>query len=432
MREIRSAALIVNAQSRRGRKLFKHACRRLRDLPFKVSPHAVKNPAHLDRTVRQALEAKPDLVILGGGDGTISGLVDLLVGHDVVLGVLPLGTANSFARTLGLPLDIDGAIDVLASGVPQRIDLGMIDRDYFANCAAIGISPQIAETVPHKLKKVAGRVGYLGWAAYQLGRFRPFTLFVDDGSGEKELRVVEVRISNGPYHGGTWLVDEASVTSGLIVVQAVREVLDEVDQLREQFLSLKRARFSGTHLPPVPKLRRQIQELEIKQMTSSMSIKKERELVEKIGALQTQITAQDEMMDGDEEVAAARDLFRAGEKKRKELTHEMKRVRDEAQNAHELMREALKANRVARRKADAAQRAFVNSKEQADEVHADYIEQLRQLSAIDKVVAERRKGGTGASAIESVANAEELFGKFLAGEKLSTEQLMIIQKAGML
>lgn len=222
MREIRSAALIVNAQSRRGRKMFKHACRRLRDLPFKVSPHAVKNPAHLDRTVRQALEAKPDLVILGGGDGTISGLVDLLVGHDVVLGVLPLGTANSFARTLGLPLDIDGAIDVLASGVPKRIDLGMIDQDYFANCAAMGLSPQIAETVPHRLKKVAGRVGYLGWAAYQLGRFRPFTLFVDDGSGEKELRVVEVRISNGPYHGGTWLVDEASVTSGKIVVQAVR------------------------------------------------------------------------------------------------------------------------------------------------------------------------------------------------------------------
>ena len=47
-------------------------------------------------------------MILGGGDGTISGLVDLLVGKDVMLGVLPLGTANSFARTLGIPLDIDG------------------------------------------------------------------------------------------------------------------------------------------------------------------------------------------------------------------------------------------------------------------------------------------------------------------------------------
>ncbi|QNE33216.1 YegS/Rv2252/BmrU family lipid kinase [Sphingomonas sp. NBWT7] len=221
MNEIKSAALIVNAKSRKGQKLFKRACARMRDLPFPVDAHAVKNPEHLERTVRRALEKKPDLVILGGGDGTISGLVDLLVGHDVILGVLPLGTANSFARTLGLPLGIDGAIDVFRTGVPRRIDLGMIDDDYFANCAAMGLSPQIAETVPHNLKKVLGRVGYLGWAGLQFAKFRPFMLTVDDGTGEQRMRVVEVRISNGPYHGGTWLVDEAHVDSGKIVVQAV-------------------------------------------------------------------------------------------------------------------------------------------------------------------------------------------------------------------
>lgn len=221
MSEIKSAALIVNAQSRKGRKLFKRACARLSDLPFPVDAHAVDKPRHLERTVKRALAKKPDLVILGGGDGTVSGLVDLLVGHDVILGVLPLGTANSFARTLGLPLDLDGAIDVLATGEPRRIDLGMIDGDYFANCAALGLSPQIAETVPHNLKKVLGRAGYLCWATFQYLRFRPFILTVDDGTGEKRLRVVEVRISNGPYHGGTWLVDEACVDSGQIVVQAV-------------------------------------------------------------------------------------------------------------------------------------------------------------------------------------------------------------------
>jgi YegS/Rv2252/BmrU family lipid kinase len=221
MNEIKSAALIVNAKSRKGQKLFKRACQRARDLPFPVDAHAVKNPEHLERTVRRALEKKPDLVILGGGDGTISGLVDLLVGHDVILGVLPLGTANSFARTLGLPLGIDAAIDVFRTGVPRRIDLGMIDGDYFANCAAMGLSPQIAETVPHNLKKVLGRIGYLGWAGIQFAKFRPFMLTVDDGTGEQRMRVVEVRISNGPYHGGTWLVDDAQVDSGKIVVQAV-------------------------------------------------------------------------------------------------------------------------------------------------------------------------------------------------------------------
>ena len=221
MTDIRSAALIVNARSRKGQRLFRRVCRRLDALPYPVDPHAVEDPAKLEDTVRRALDKKPDLLILGGGDGTISGLVDLIVDRDVILGVLPLGTANSFARTLNLPLDIDGAIDVLARGTPKRIDLGMIDGDYFANCAAIGISPQIAETVPHGLKKVLGRVGYLGWAAWQYVQFDPFTLVVEDGATEHRLRVVEVRISNGPYHGGTWLVDEASVTSGRIVVQAV-------------------------------------------------------------------------------------------------------------------------------------------------------------------------------------------------------------------
>ena len=136
-------------------------------LPFPVDAHPVENPEDLEKTVRAALAKKPDLLILGGGDGTISGLVDLMVGHDVILGVLPLGTANSFARTLGIPLDIAGAVEVIRTGVPRRIDLGMIDKDYFANCAAMGLSPKIAETVPHNLKKMlrAGGLSRLGGVA---------------------------------------------------------------------------------------------------------------------------------------------------------------------------------------------------------------------------------------------------------------------------
>jgi YegS/Rv2252/BmrU family lipid kinase len=219
---IATAALIVNAKSRRGQKLFAQACEQMRGLPFPVDAHAVEDPSDLERTVEDALAKKPDLVILGGGDGTISGLVDLLVGKDVILGVLPLGTANSFARSLGLPLDIAGAVRVLSEGTPRRIDLGMIDGDYYANCAAMGISPQIAESVPHLLKKVAGRVGYLSWAVLQFFRFHSFTLVVGDGPDAARIKAVEVRISNGPFHGGTDVVEGAEIDSGEIVVQAVK------------------------------------------------------------------------------------------------------------------------------------------------------------------------------------------------------------------
>jgi YegS/Rv2252/BmrU family lipid kinase len=222
MRKINSAAMVVNAKSRKGQALFEQARDIVRDFPFPVECHAVEDPEKLDETVLAALAKKPDILILGGGDGTQSGLVDHLVDTNTALGVLPLGTANSFARTLGIPLDLPGALDVIRRGNLKRIDLGMIDKDYFANCAAMGISPQIAETVPHNLKKYLGRIGYLGWAAWQYVKFRPFTLIVDDGSDVTRMRVVEVRISNGRFHGGTELVEDAEVDSGELIVQAVR------------------------------------------------------------------------------------------------------------------------------------------------------------------------------------------------------------------
>ncbi|WP_157217194.1 diacylglycerol/lipid kinase family protein [Flavisphingomonas formosensis] len=216
------AALIVNAKSRKGRKLFRHACQLLSKAGVTLSEaHAVRKPDRMGETVKTAIASGVPMVIVGGGDGSLSGVVDHFVGHDTVFALLPLGTANSFARSLAIPLDLPGAVEVIAKGQRRRIDLGMIDDDYYVNCASIGIAPLIAETVPDGLKRVLGRAGYLSWAAWKFTRFRPFRLIVDDGRQRHMIDAVEVRIANGGYHGGTELVDEAEVDSGEIVVQAV-------------------------------------------------------------------------------------------------------------------------------------------------------------------------------------------------------------------
>ena len=210
------------------------------------------------------------------------------------------------------------------------------------------------------------------------------------------------------------------------------DISKNVNVLKENFLRLKRMRFSGRNLPPIARLRKQIQELEIKQMTTPLTRDKERALVEEIASLQNKIREHDELIETDTEVLEARDEFREAEGKRRDLSKSMQKSRQEAQMCHNQMKDSLRLNRSTRRKADSAQKRFVKSKEKADVVHNEYIDYLRAMQDIDRMTASHSKSGSLADQRASAASAEDLFAKFLAGEKLSTEQLMIIQKAGML
>jgi len=220
--EPRSAILIVNALSRRGKKQFDAARLGLEAAGIDlIEATAVHRPGELASVVAAAMARKPPMLILGGGDGTLSSAVDQLVGTETVFAILPLGTANSFARSLGLPLELDRAIGVIASGAVRRIDLAMIDDDYYCNCAAIGLPTRIGSDIPPVLKKALGRLGYLLWASWQSIKFKPFKLIVTGGGMRDEVDALEVRIANGSYHGGVELIDEADPRNGEIVVQAV-------------------------------------------------------------------------------------------------------------------------------------------------------------------------------------------------------------------
>ncbi|WP_431470295.1 diacylglycerol/lipid kinase family protein [Sphingosinithalassobacter sp. LHW66-3] len=217
-----SAELIVNTHSRRGRGDWPLIRAALDRLPIEVNARAVSDPARLGAEMEAAIAAAPDLLILGGGDGTISRLAPLLVGTGIPLAVLPLGTANSFARGLGVPLDLEAAARLAVEGRRRRIDLGRIESHHFVSMAAIGLSPLIAGSVPEGLKRWFGRAGYLAWAALRFARFRPFDLRIEGDGVSERLRAVEVRIANTGFHGGTELVESAHADDGTIVVQAVR------------------------------------------------------------------------------------------------------------------------------------------------------------------------------------------------------------------
>jgi YegS/Rv2252/BmrU family lipid kinase len=217
----RRATLIINAGSRRGAELFAEARDKLTAAGIElIDAKKCKTADSMHKAIKRALKTSP-MVIVGGGDGSLSSFVDDFVGTDVVFALLPLGTANSFARTLGIPLDLDGAIGVIAHGEARRIDVGCINGDYFLNAAAMGLAPKVAESVPHGLKKMLGRLGYLVWAGWSAANFRAFRVKLEDGKRTWRMCATEVRIANGRYHGGMELIENADLKSGEIVVQVV-------------------------------------------------------------------------------------------------------------------------------------------------------------------------------------------------------------------
>src|SRR4030095_7358360 len=140
----KQAILIVNTASRNGADAFEPAREKLIAAGLGlIAAIAVHEPEAPPREVQGAVHRAP-MVIVGGGDGTLSEAVDHFLGTDTAFALLPLGTANSFARTLEIPLDLDGAVDVIANGEARRIDLAAINGDHFLNNAALGLAPMVA------------------------------------------------------------------------------------------------------------------------------------------------------------------------------------------------------------------------------------------------------------------------------------------------
>ena len=217
----KQAILIVNAGSRRGAELFAQARDRLEAAGIELTEaRKCKTAKSMTAAVKQAVKRAP-MVIIGGGDGSLSLNVDHFIGTDVAFAFLPLGTANSFARTIGMPLDLDGAVDVIAKGQPRKIDVGCINGDYFLNAAAMGLAPKVAESVPHGLKRTLGRLGYLIWAGWSAANFNAFRVKLEGSGRTRRMWATEVRIANGRYHGGIELIESADLKSGEIVVQVV-------------------------------------------------------------------------------------------------------------------------------------------------------------------------------------------------------------------
>ncbi|HMT08493.1 MAG TPA: diacylglycerol kinase family lipid kinase [Pyrinomonadaceae bacterium] len=122
-----------------------------------------------------ACSSEAEIIVAGGGDGTISSVAALVAKTDKIFGVLPLGTLNNFSKDLGIPQDISEAIDLIAAGNTTRIDLAELNGRVFINNSSIGLYPRIVRNRVQQQQRLGyGKWRAAFWATIKMFRVSPF------------------------------------------------------------------------------------------------------------------------------------------------------------------------------------------------------------------------------------------------------------------
>lgn len=242
--------LLVNGASRRGPAAFQPAVRALQHAGVDLLGSVLlERPGDLAAEVARAVDAGSRLLLVGGGDGTVSTvagmLADLPAPRRPVLGVLPLGTANDFARTLDLPVDPASAISTLTTGKVVDIDLGRANGSPFLNVASLGLSVAATKALRPVLKRRLGPFAYPVAALTAYRRHIPFRArltFPEADHQPLDLGdLLQVGVGNGRhYGGGNTVAPDAGIDDSTLDLYAIR-----AGRLREH-LSVARLLRDGT------------------------------------------------------------------------------------------------------------------------------------------------------------------------------------------
>jgi diacylglycerol kinase (ATP) len=194
----------------------------------RLRPSAVlmtKKHGDAEKLSREAVRAGRRYIVAAGGDGTLNEVINGVVGatHRPRIGLLPLGTGNDFARTLGLPFSLEENIDILRASKTRAIDIVRVQSRrarYFINVSAGGFSGIVRNKITPEIKRNWGPLAYIRGAAAALPKLHAYKtrIVIDDGE-ELSTAVYNIVIANGRFvAGGLPIAPEADPSDGLLDV----------------------------------------------------------------------------------------------------------------------------------------------------------------------------------------------------------------------
>jgi diacylglycerol kinase (ATP) len=204
---------------------LRHLVSWVRDKGHTVLPRVTWERGDAAGYAREAAEVGADAVVAIGGDGTVNEVLNGLTGYDVPLGIIPLGTANDFARQAGIPLDVDHAMDVILRRKPRRVDTAELNGRRFLNVSTAGVGAEATAETSTAVKGVLGPLAYALTGLKKLAGLEARRATFHWPGVERVFDYLVFAVGNARLTGGgTAVTPEASVTDGLLDLMVVEKM----------------------------------------------------------------------------------------------------------------------------------------------------------------------------------------------------------------